>query len=104
MGLDTVRCIPPAIDLSRFEQAAASVNGSRSGRVCVGSWRNYGKAPHKVLEWADRNGGVDFFGEGRSRREGRTRVPHEAMPDLLAQYETFVFLPGGARAVRQDCR
>ena len=49
MGLDAVRCIPPPVDLSRFEQAAAQVNGSRSGSVCVASWRNYGKGPHKVL-------------------------------------------------------
>lgn len=97
MGFDVkapdVHCISPAIDLSRFEQAAASMNGNRSGNVCIGSWRNYGKAPHKVFEWAQTNGDVDFFGDGPFAPKGSAQVPHDAMPALLAQYETFVFLP-----------
>ncbi len=92
MGLDAT-CIPPPVDLTRFEQAAARMNGNRSGQVCVGSWRNYGKAPHKVAEWAQDNGPVDFFGDGPLAPHGSRPVPYEAMPALLAQYETFVFLP-----------
>lgn len=92
MGLDAV-CIPPAVDLDRFAKAAEGVNGDRAGNVCVGSWRNYGKAPHKVAEWGRENGGVDFFGGGFLAPRGSREVPQEAMPALLAQYETFVFLP-----------
>jgi hypothetical protein len=93
MGLDDAALIPPPVDLARFERAAAEVNGSRSGQVCVGSWRNYGKAPQKVAEWAKTNGPVDFFGGGPWAPHGSQEVPYEAMPALLAQYERFVFLP-----------
>jgi hypothetical protein len=92
MGLD-VQCIPPPVDLSRFEHAAAHMNGNRAGQVSVGSWRNYGKAAHKVVEWSQRNGPVDFFGDGPFAPTGSTGVPYDAMPRLLAQYERFVFLP-----------
>lgn len=93
MGLGTAKLIPPPVDLRRFEQAAASVNGNRSGQVSIGSWRNYGKAAHKVHEWAQQNGPVDFFGDGPFAPTGSLPVPYEAMPALLAQYERFVFLP-----------
>jgi len=95
MGLDGVRCIPPPVDLTRFEQAAASVNGNRQGVVSVGSWRNFGKAPHKVAEWAQANNitKVDFYGGGVAAPQGSEQVPYEEMPALLARYETFVFLP-----------
>lgn len=92
MGFDTA-WIPPPVDLFRFETAAASMNGDRAGSVCVGQWRNYGKAPHKVAEWGAKNGGVEFFGEGVFAPPGSIAVPYEAMPDLLAKYERFVFLP-----------
>jgi hypothetical protein len=41
MGIDDATLIPPPVDLARFEQAAASMNGGRSGAVSVGQWRNY---------------------------------------------------------------
>ena len=64
MGIKA-KLIPPPVDLDRFARAAEGVNGDRSGVVSVGSWRNYGKAPHKVAEWAASNGvHVDFFGGG----------------------------------------
>jgi glycosyltransferase involved in cell wall biosynthesis len=85
--------IPPPVDLDRFAQAAASVNGNRRGNVCVGSWRNYGKAPHKVAEWAAANGPVDFFGGGFLAPPGSQEVSQATMPALLASYERFVFLP-----------
>lgn len=86
-------CIPPPLDLKRFEDAAARVNGERAGAVSVGSWRNHGKAPHKAAEWAADNGGIDFYGEGAWAPAGSKPVPYEHMPTLLASYETFVFLP-----------
>lgn len=92
MGV-AAQLIPPPVDLDRFERAAEQANGSRSGAVSVGSWRNYGKAPHKAAEWGRENGGIDFFGAGPLAPPGSVDVPYDAMPGLLAQYETFVFLP-----------
>lgn len=93
MGLDAV-CVPPPVDLKRFEDAAANVNGSRAGTVSVGSWRNYGKAAHKVAEWAESQGiKVDFFGAGPFAPPDSQDVAYEDMPELLAAYERFVFLP-----------
>jgi hypothetical protein len=86
-------CIPPPVNLSRFEQAAASSNGNRKGSVSVGSWRNYGKAPHRVAEWGAQNGGVDFYGGGMFAPGESREIPYESMPELLASYERFVFLP-----------
>lgn len=83
--------IPPALDLGRFEKAADGVNGDRSGVVSIGSWRNFGKAPHKAAEWAD--GNIDFFGGGPLAPAGSSEVSYDAMPALLASYRTFVFLP-----------
>jgi hypothetical protein len=93
MGLDDAICIPPPVDLARFEQAAAEVNGSRSGAVSVGQWRNYGKAPHRAAQWAEDHGGIDFFGTGVFAPRDAKEVDYDDMPALLAQYETFVHLP-----------
>jgi hypothetical protein len=92
MGIQAA-LIPPPVDLDRFSAAAEHVNGDRAGNVCVGSWRNYGKAPHKVAEWARTNGPVDFFGGGFLAPPGSQKVSQAAMPALLASYERFVFLP-----------
>lgn len=91
MGLDAVS-IPPPVDLTRFERANANANG-RVGAVSVASWRNFGKAPHRVFEWAQRNGGIDFYGDGPFAPEGSTAVEYDRMPELLARYRVFVFLP-----------
>jgi glycosyltransferase involved in cell wall biosynthesis len=92
MGLDAI-CIPPPIDLDRFAEAGARVNGSRAGACCVGSWRNYGKAPHKAAEWGQRNGGIEFYGGGELAPKGCREIAYEGMPALLAKYKTLVFLP-----------
>jgi hypothetical protein len=93
MGLDDATLIPPPVNLARFEQAAASMNGGRSGAVSVGQWRNYGKAPHRAAEWGAEHGGVDFFGAGVFAPQGSREIAYDAMPALLARYETFVHLP-----------
>jgi glycosyltransferase involved in cell wall biosynthesis len=85
--------VPPPVNLSRFEDAAARQNGNRKGSVSVGSWRNYGKAPHRVAEWGAQNGGVDFYGGGMFAPGESREIPYESMPELLASYERFVFLP-----------
>jgi hypothetical protein len=92
MGIEA-HVIPPPVDLERFSRAGARVNGHRVGAVCVGSWRNYGKAPHKVAQWAAQNEPVDFYGGGFLAPPGSEEIAQEKMPDLLARYETFVFLP-----------
>jgi hypothetical protein len=92
MGIEAY-VIPPPVDLERFSRAGARVNGHRVGAVCVGSWRNYGKAPHKVAQWAAQNEPVDFYGGGFLAPPGSEEIAQEKMPDLLARYSTFVFLP-----------
>ncbi len=94
MGLsDRARCVPPPVDLDRFRRAAESANGARSGALSVGYWRNYGKAPHRAAEWAAGNGGIDFYGGGVFAPAGSREIAYEGMPQLLARYRTFVFLP-----------
>lgn len=85
--------IPPPVDLARFREAAGRVNGSRAGTVSVASWMNPGKAPHLVQEWAAAHEPVAFFGAGPYAPSGSRPVPYEHMPDLLASFERFVFLP-----------
>ena len=92
MGLHAA-LIPPPVDLDRFEAAAASVNGDRAGTVSVGSWRNAGKGVLRVVEWAQENGPVDYFGDGPFAPPTAKAVSYQMMPALLASYEKFVFLP-----------
>lgn len=94
MGLPDAVHIPPPIDLKRFEDAASRVNGNRQGAVSVGQWRNFGKAAHRVAEWGQATGvPVEFFGAGPFAPEGSREIDYEGMPDVLARYQTFVFLP-----------
>lgn len=88
------RLIPPPVDLDRFARAAESVNGDRAGVVSVGSWQNLGKAPQLAAAWAaGQQVPIDFFGGGPLAPAGSVEVSYDAMPALLASYETFVFLP-----------
>lgn len=92
MGLDDAALIPPPVDLDRFAQVASS--NHRSGAVSVGSWRNIGKASHKVAEWAAvNNTPVDFYGDGPFAHPTSRAVPYADLPAILARYQTFVFLP-----------
>lgn len=86
------KCIPPPIPLERF-RAASEAAESRSGAVCVASWANPAKAPWRVSEWANGNGGVDFFGEGPYAPAGSVALAYEQVPEVLARYRTFVYLP-----------
>lgn len=93
MGLNA-QLIPPPVNLDRFAAAAQRVNGDRGGAVCVGSWRNASKGPHMAAEWAAANQTpIDFYGGGEFAPPGCQEIAYEDMPDLLARYETFVFLP-----------
>lgn len=94
MGLaDDAVLIPPPVDLSRFYAAADRVNGNRADSVCVASWRNRGKGAHRVLEWAAENEPVEFYGAGAFAPQSARPVEYDQMPDLLARYQTFVYLP-----------
>jgi hypothetical protein len=93
MGLEA-HLIPPPVDMGRFADAAQRVNGDRSGAVSVASWRNHDKAPYRVAEWALANDtSIDFYGGGQMAPPGCQEIPYDRMPDLLARYETFVYLP-----------
>lgn len=91
MGIKA-KCVPPPVDIDRFERAAKGVQ-DRSGAVCVGSWRNIGKSPQRALDFVRGNGGIDFYGGGPFAPAGSQEVAYEDMPALLARYATFVYLP-----------
>jgi hypothetical protein len=92
--------IPPPVNLEPFRDAAESAQ-ERSGAVSVAAWMNLGKAPHLAAEWAVGNGGLDFYGGGPFAPASSRPVGYDAMPSLLARYETFVFLPS---ALEPFCR
>lgn len=86
------RLIPPPVNLEPFRQAASAADG-RSGAVSVAPWRGWGKTPELVQEWAAQNGGCDFYGGGQMAPPGSAPVPYNQMPELLARYDRFVYLP-----------
>lgn len=92
--------IPPAVPLQRFRDAAER-SQERSGAVSIAPWRGWGKSPQLAQEWARGNGSIDFFGGGQLAPEGSVHVSYDEMPDLLARYETFVYLP---TALEPFCR
>jgi glycosyltransferase involved in cell wall biosynthesis len=92
--------IPPPVDLQPFRDAAENAQ-ERSGAVSVAAWMNPGKAPHLAAEWARGNGGLDFYGNGPYAPVGTKAVPYDDMPEILARYEKFVFLPS---ALEPFCR
>jgi glycosyltransferase involved in cell wall biosynthesis len=86
--------IPPPVDLQPFEQAAASMNGNRAGAVSVAAWRHPNKGAAAVAEWGQRNGQhVSFYGGGPFAPPGSQQVAYKGMPQLLAHFDRFVFLP-----------
>jgi len=54
---------------------------------------NPGKGPGRVIEWGEANGGLDVFGGGPFAPPGSEPVEYDCMPELLARYKRFVFLP-----------
>jgi hypothetical protein len=93
MGHPAARLIPPAVDLDRFERAAAAGEDERAGAVSVGSWRNRGKGAHATRAWGEQHGGVDFYGGGVFAPPDARPIAYEGVPALLARYRTFVHLP-----------
>jgi hypothetical protein len=93
MDLPDAILIPPPVELERFYDAAAQVNGNRRGAVSAGSWRNRGKGAHAVRRWAEQHGGVDFYGGGAFAPPGSRELAYQGMPAALARYRTFVYLP-----------
>lgn len=92
--------IPPPVDLEPFK-AAALEQDERRGTVSVAPWRGAGKTPRLVIEWAERNGPVDFYGGGSFAPPGSVHLAYDQMPELLARYERFIYLP---TALEPFCR
>lgn len=89
MGLEG-RCIPPALDLKRFTPEKGS------GTCSIAQWRNPGKGPGLVSEWARANGPVDVYGPGPFLPAGpniQYRGELAGTEEALRRYERFVFLP-----------
>jgi len=89
MGFPDGVCIPPALNLVPFREAAQEA-GERRGSVTVGAWMNWGKSPERAREVAP---DVEFFGSGPCAPAGSVAVDYEALPELLARYRTFIHLP-----------
>lgn len=87
--------IPPPIDLDRFREVADS--DAREGTCWMGM-AFYGKGIQQTQEWAAKNGPVDFYGMGPMAPQSplmplKGHVPYEQVPEVLARYERFLFLP-----------
>jgi glycosyltransferase involved in cell wall biosynthesis len=88
--------IPPAIDLARFR-----TQGQRRplGACWLGSALHAGKGLLQAFEWAEENETVDFWGTlpfeppQSPRIVAKGPVPPQYVPEILARYERFVFLP-----------
>lgn len=89
MGFPDALCVPPALNLQPFRQAAERA-GERKGSVAVGAWMNWGKSPERAREVAP---DVEFFGSGPCSPAGSVAVDYDALPELLARYRTFIHLP-----------
>jgi hypothetical protein len=89
MGFPDATCVPPALDLDPFRQAAENA-GERRGSVTVGAWMNWGKSPERCREVAP---DIDYYGWGPCSPAGTVAVEYEDVPELLARYRTFVHLP-----------
>jgi hypothetical protein len=92
--------IPPAVPLGLFREAAERTQG-RAGTVSIAPWRGRGKTPRLVQEWAKENGPVDFYGGGSQAPAGSMHLSYAQIPDLLARYERFIYLP---TALEPFCR
>lgn len=90
-------CIPPPLDLNRFKPPRQS-RKRRKGTCSLAQWRGLGKGPHLLAEWAAKNGPVDVWGSGEYPPGGenvnfRSPLEPDVVPQVLWQYEAFVFLP-----------
>lgn len=99
LGLDDVALIPPPIDLAAFRPPRQQRrNDERKGTCCVGAFMNPGKGGQLVAEWAMKNEPVDVWGFGPYMPRGDYiadcgDVDPLKLPQLLWNYERFVFLP-----------
>lgn len=86
--------IPPPVPLERFRAAGRAANG-RVGAVALGPWMNWDKGPQLATEWAVmvNENKLDFYGGGPLAPMSSQQVEYDAMPAILAKYQTFVHLP-----------
>jgi len=93
--------VPTPIDVDRF-QAAAAKSEKREGMMYLGLLAPVKGIPHTV-DWAMCHGHeINFYGKGLYPTSHQAivppckwhgAVPYEEVPDLLARYKTFVFMP-----------
>jgi hypothetical protein len=98
LGLEG-ECVPPPIDLAAFRPTRQQRrHDERKGTCCVGAFMNPGKGGQLVAEWAMKNEPVDVWGFGPYMPRGDYiadcgDVDPVKLPQLLWNYERFVFLP-----------
>lgn len=90
--------IPPAIDLQSFRPPRQQRNTKREGACAIGSFRHPNKGAQQLVEWAEKNGGLDVYGSGTFTPVGagvdyKGPLAPKRVAQTLWQYETFVHLP-----------
>jgi glycosyltransferase involved in cell wall biosynthesis len=92
-----VYLVPSAIDPEYFMGGQ-----ERDGTIWIGTF-DLSKGIVEAVEWAAANGPVDFYGWGPEPPSGPNVrcygwVDYQDIPDTLAQYERFLFLPSWPEA------
>jgi len=90
--LDNAHLVPSAIDATPFYSAP-----ERWGTCWLGVYRDH-KGVREACAWAEEHGEVDFYGFGPETPSGpnvcdRGSLEYARVPDVLARYERFLFLP-----------
>ena len=90
--------VPPPVDLERFREAAKR-SAKREGTIWIGAM-HWHKGTLKAVHWArEHKELVHFYGGGTAipRQEAyvwyRGKVAYDDVPDLMAGYERFLYLP-----------
>ncbi len=93
-----VSIIPGAVDLEPFQRAGRQANG-RKGHVWINRLFR-GKGLKAAKDYAKRGKiTIDVYGYGALQHEVSDplryiqKLPYQKVPEILAQYETLVFLP-----------
>ena len=96
------RYIPTPVDVAKFRAAAEAYKGERSGTLYLGLLAPIKGIPHTVDYAMCYDKPVDFYGAKLYPTSADVivppcrfcgPVPYEQVPDLLARYESFIFMP-----------
>lgn len=95
-----LQVVPPPVDVDLFVRAGHQA-GVRTGNVWLSSTLHFLKGVSRAIDWALRLGvpldvygvGTPTVGDGTNLIRYHGAVPYQDVPDILARYEQFVFMP-----------